>query len=885
MAKKAENQLSPMMTFYLQLKENYKDCIVLFRLGDFYEMFFDDAIKASKILDLTLTGRDCGLEKRAPMCGVPFHAVDGYIAKLISAGEKVAICEQLSNPIKGSMVERDVVRVITPGTIIEDNILDDKKNNYIACVNIINEKVGISWADISTGEFNSIELDCKNNNQIIEDMLVTINPAEIITNSTTKPILDNIQSIKLGKLPKAYMYVDSVFNYSNAYKKLTDSFKTQTLQIFECEGVKSIVSSAGALMEYLSDTQKRALCHINGLKVVQNNNFMFLDTSTRRNLEICQNCRDGKKYGSLLWVIDKTKTSMGARMIRNWLEQPLINSKKINARLDGVESLINDNPTRTNVVELLDKMHDIERIAGKIAYNSITPKDMISLAETLKVLPELKQLIKEQKPSILKNIYRNIDPMQDIAQLLTSAIDEEAGNVFRDGGFIKTGFNADLDELRLAKKNGKQWIADIEAKEKQETGIKNLKIGFNKVFGYYIEVTNSFKDNVPFRYIRKQTLTNAERFITEDLKKVEDTILGAEEKSLALELKLFDEIKKILMEQVATLKITANAISALDTLISLAEVALEYNYCKPIINEKINKLSISMGRHPVVEKIIGINQFVANDILIDQEKNRTMIITGPNMAGKSTYMRSVAIITLLAHIGSFVPAKSAEISITDRIFTRIGASDDLAFGQSTFMVEMTEVATILNNATDKSLLILDEIGRGTSTCDGLSIAWAVIEYITNHFKAKTLFSTHYHELTELEGLLDGVKNYKIMVTELQDQVIFTHKITRGGANKSFGIEVARLAGIPQSVLDRATNLSKKLEQAEIVKDTNAILLDSKETFKKDDIKQLSFFNNSISDEILEKINKLDTDNMTPMQAMFELCDIKEAVRRMKNAKN
>ncbi len=875
MAKK----LSPMMSFYLDLKENYKDAIVLFRLGDFYEMFFDDAIKASRILDITLTGRDCGLEKRAPMCGVPYHAVDSYIAKLIAAGEKVAICEQLSDPktTKG-MVDRDVIRVITPGTVIEDNILDEKKNNYIASIYIDNNCAAIAWADVSTGEFNCFELS--SNKVLIEDMLVTINPAEIITNSVSFPIVSEIPSIRMGRLPKPYNYIDSAYNYGNAYKKLLDSFKTQSLQIFECEGNKPIVSVAGSLMEYISDTQKRALCHINGLKLIKNNNFMFLDTATRRNLEITQNSRDSKRYGSLLWVIDKTKTSMGARMLRNWMDQPLINSKKINARLDGVESLINNNPLRTELVESLKQIKDIERIVSKVAYKSVNPKELRTLGESLAILPQIKAALKTENSTILTKIYNNIDEMRDVSELLLKAIKSDCKTLLREGDFIADGFNVDLDNLRNARANGREILAKIEAEEKASTGIKNLKVGYNKVFGYYIEVTNSSKEKVPYRYVRKQTLANAERYITEELKQVEDMVLGADEKALALELKIFDEIIAVIKENTSALKISANAVAQLDTLISFAEVSLENNYCKPIISTDLDSISIIKGRHPVVEKIIGLNQFVPNDFIIDKKENRTMIITGPNMAGKSTYMRSVAIITLLAHIGCFVPAESAEIEVTDRIFTRIGASDDLVFGQSTFMMEMTEVATILKNATDKSLLILDEIGRGTSTCDGLSIAWAVIEYVTNNFKTKTLFSTHYHELTELEGMLDGIKNYKIMVREIDGQVIFTHKITRGGANKSFGIEVARLAGIPQTVLDRATTISKKLEQNEILKDTNSILLDSKNIFEKDDIKQLSFFENSISDEIIDILKSIDTDNITPMQALRELSDLKEKVRKI-----
>lgn len=877
-------KLSPMMTFYLQQKEIYKDSILLFRLGDFYEMFFDDAKKASRILDLTLTGRDCGLEERAPMCGVPFHAVDGYIAKLINAGEKVAICEQLSDPKESKgMVERGVVRVITPGTVIEDNILDEKKNNYLCSISAQGDKVGLCWVDISTGEFNAIELD--NNKNIIEDMLVTIMPTEIITDSVTQLIVAPIQSVKLGKLPRPYAYIDSAFNYQNAYKKLTDSFHMQSLQIFECEGNKTIVCPAGALMEYLTDTQKRSLSHIDGLKIIKNNNFMFLDWATRRNLELTQNNRDSKKYGSLLWVLDKTKTNMGARTLHNWIEQPLINSKKINLRLDAVEELLDNNPMRSLAIEELSTMRDIERLAGKIAYGSVNPRDMLALGQTLATLPRFKEILSGAKSSMLQKLYKDIEPLEDIADLLNNAIDPECTILTREGNFIKEGFNSDLDNLKNAKKNSMQWIADIEAREKEETGIKTLKIGYNKVFGYYIEVANSMKDKVPFRYVRKQTLTNAERYITDELKSLEDSVLNAAEKALELELKIFEEIKKCLLEVVPSLKITARAIACSDALISLAEVAREYNYTKPTVSDDIAEISITKGRHPVVEKIIGRNQYVANDTYIDCKDNRTMIITGPNMSGKSTYMRSVAIITLLAHIGSFVPAESAQISITDRIFTRIGASDDLAFGQSTFMVEMIEVATIIKNATNKSLLIIDEIGRGTSTLDGLSIAWAVVEHISKNLRAKTMFSTHYHELNELEGVLEGVKNYRILVTEFEDEIIFTHTIARGGANKSFGIEVARLAGIPKSVTDRAKDISEKLEETEIVKDTNSLVLDTTDKLNKQNTQQLTFFSNSVSDEVVDKIRAIDVNNMTPMQAMVELSNLKEMVRKVKNGKN
>lgn len=878
------NKLSPMMSFYLSLKENYKDCIVLFRLGDFYEMFYDDAIKASKLLNLTLTGRDCGLEERAPMCGVPYHAVDGYIAKLVAGGEKVAICEQLtdSSAAKG-MVERDVVRVITPGTVIEDNILDNKTGNYLACIAIYNDKVGIAWCDVSTGEFNCIEVN--NINSMIEDILSTIIPKEIITSESSFETLNNLPLIKLGRLPKPYKYADYAFKAHNAEQKLIDTLKIGTLQVYEINAKKSLVIACGALVEYLSNMHKRALPHISNINVIKNNNFMFMDSNTRQNLELTSNIREGKRQGSLLWVLDKTRTNMGARLLKKWIEQPLIEEKQINLRLDAVENLVNNPSIYSNLNEKLSNVRDIERMASKIACDTIMPRDMLSLAQSLTMLPNIKEALKTADSAYLTNLYNNIDCLDSVCEMLNNAISEECPAVIRDGGYIKKGFNEELDKLNLAKSNANQWLAELEAKERKETGIKTLKIGFNKIFGYYIEITKSVLDKVPFSYVRKQTLSNCERFITDELKNIEDTVLGAKDKAIALELKIFTEIKNYLLKIVTRLQITANSIATCDVLLSLANVAKDYNYIKPTINNSVKAIAISNGRHPVVEKIIGINQFVANDTLLDSNENRTMIITGPNMAGKSTYMRMVAIITLLAHIGSYVPAKTAEISIIDRIFTRIGASDDLAFGQSTFMVEMVEVATILKNATDKSLIVLDEIGRGTSTCDGLAIAWAVMEHIANNYKAKTLFSTHYHELNELEGLLDGVKNHRVMVTELNGKVVFSHKITRGGANKSFGVEVAKLAGIPKSVIERANYLSTQLEQNDIVKDVNSILLDNTNTNNNQHTQQLSFLSNGIAEEVCDKIKIMDIDNLTPMQAMFELGNLREMVRRKDSGKN
>ena len=878
------NKLSPMMSFYLNLKENYKDCIVLFRLGDFYEMFYDDAIKASKMLELTLTSRDCGLSERAPMCGVPYHAVDGYIAKLVANGEKVAICEQLSDPAttKG-MVERDVVRIITPGTVIEDNILENNTNNYLASVAVHDKKAGIAWCDVSTGEFNCISVTASNS--VLEDMLSTILPKEIITNEISYDILDNLQLVKLGRLPRPYAYSEYAFKANNAEKKLLDTLNINTLQVYEIDNDKSIIMACGALIDYLSNMHKRALPHINRINVIKNNNFMFMDSNTRQNLELTASIRDGKRQGSLLWVLDKTRTNMGARLLKKWIEQPLVDEKQINLRLDAVEDLINSPAMYSNLSDSLKAVRDIERMASKIACDTIMPRDMLNLAQSLNALPDIKNALNGCKSQYLNKLNSNIDCLESVCEMLNSAINEDCPAVIRDGGYIKTGFNEELDNLNQAKSNANKWLADLEARERQHTGIKTLKIGYNKIFGYYIEITNSLLDKVPFSYVRKQTLSNCERFITEELKTIEDTVLGAKDKAIALELKIFTEIKNYLLKIVSSLQITAESVATCDALLSLANVAMDYNYVKPTINSDVKIIAINQGRHPVVEKIIGLNQFVANDIMLDSDDNRTMIITGPNMSGKSTYMRMVAIITLLAQIGSFVPAKSADISITDRIFTRIGASDDLAFGQSTFMVEMVEVATILHNATDKSLIILDEIGRGTSTCDGLAIAWAVMEYIANNFKSKTLFSTHYHELNELEGLLEGIKNYRVMVTELNGEVVFSHKITRGGANKSFGVEVAKLAGLPNCVIERANCLSNQLEQNEILKDVNSIILDNMSCTTNQNIQQLSFLSNGIAEEICDKIKELDIDNLTPMQAMFELGNLKEMVRRKENGKN
>jgi len=867
--------ISPMMQRYLELKDNYKDCLIFFRLGDFYEMFFEDAVTASKVLELTLTGRDCGLNERAPMCGVPYHAVDNYIAKLIENGYKVAICDQLNTPndTKG-MLDRDVTRVITPGTIVEENILDNKKNNFLCSVFCKSEGTGIAWADISTGEFYLLELPV--GNDLMQEFLIAIHPSEIIANKELAVAAKNFAYVNSGNLPKFSGYFDWAYDYDTAVDRLKKQLSVTTLESFECQDKRLAICAAGALVEYLHETQKRALIQINKLSYVSTNAYMLLDNNTKRNLELTEAMRDHKKRGSLLWVLDRTCTCMGARKIRKWLEQPLQAEQLINERLSAVEEILTDDMLRENIKVILDKIRDIERLAGKVAYGSVNPRDCLAIKESLCALPTLKAVLSKVKAKKLKTVRDSIDPSKSISDLLENAIDSEAPAVLKDGGYIKKGYNADLDELRSASQNGSEWLNKLEKSEREKTGIKNLKIGFNKVFGYYIEISNSNLAQIPYNYQRKQTLTNGERFITEELKHIEDAILGANEKALRLEYHLFTEIREQLEKIIANLQQNADAVSELDCLTSFATTARENKYAKPKINQKIKNIAIKNGRHPVIEKLTAGGHFISNDTLLDNDENRVMIITGPNMAGKSTYMRQVALITLMAHCGSFVPADSAEIPLTDRIFTRVGANDDLTFGQSTFMVEMVEVATILNNATQESLLILDEIGRGTSTFDGLSIAWAVIEYVCNQIKAKTLFATHYHELTELEGILKSVKNYRITVKELNDTIVFLYKIARGGANRSFGVEVAALAGVPQIVLSRAKEILKMLEESDINRDTNSIMVGGIGVNKG---KQISFLEDKNNDEIINVLKSTDIDNCTPMQAFNILQNLVEKVKK------
>ncbi len=857
--------LSEMMKYYLSLKENYKDALVFFRLGDFYEMFFDDAKIASKELDLTLTGRNCGLEERAPMCGVPYHAAEGYIAKLVQKGYKVAICEQLTQPEQGKLVERDVVRVVTPGTVIEDNILDDKKNNYLACIFANEKSYAMAWIDVSTGEFNTIQSDYGEFSSI-EDTLSTFSPTEIICNDYAYECSKDLSSIRIGRLPKFQKYYDWAFEYNSAYAMLLKQFGITTLAKFEIDDKKFAIRAAGALINYVNETQKRTLAHISSISYVKNNKYLIMDNNCRRNLEICENTRDSSKKATLLWVLDKTRTNMGARCLRRWLEQPLRDSSMINSRLDSVEEFVENTKMRSNLFEALCNIRDVERLTSKIAFGSPMPRDLLALGASLSNLPQVKEILGYAKTPLLNKIYDNIFLLEDIADKLARAISDNPPLTIKDGGYIRDGYDKELDELRNAESMGKQWLAELESQEKESTGIKNLKVGYNKVFGYYIEVSKTNVDKVPYRYQRKQTLTTGERFITQELKEIEDKLVGSKDKALEIEARIFEELKLDLIKVIPQLQSTSRSIAYCDSLLSLATIAISNNYVKPTINDKIEGIDIKNGRHPVVEALLKNNEFVPNDTQLDCCQNRTMIITGPNMSGKSTYMRQVALITLMAHVGSFVPAQSATISITDRIFTRIGASDDLAYGQSTFMVEMVEVATILQNATFRSLLILDEIGRGTSTFDGMSIARAVMEDVNNRIRCKTLFSTHYHELTEMENALEGVKNYKVLASEMEKGVVFLHKITKGGTNKSFGIEVARYAGIPQAVIKRAKEISKLLESNPL-------------TTQKKDFEENNLFDISKDNELKNELSNIDIENLTPMQALAKLEMLVEIAKR------
>ncbi len=879
--------VTPMMRQYLQIKEKYKDAFLFFRLGDFYEMFFDDAILASKELEITLTGRDCGLEERAPMCGVPFHSAESYINRLIEKGYKVAICEQLSDPAESKgLVDRDVIRVITPGTVIEETMLEDKKNNYLASLYKNGSVIGIASVDVSTGEFNIGQITVDSTGNKLRDELARIQPKEIIVNEEMYRSKEDFPGITAGSSQFFYCYHSWSFEYETAYRKLLHHFQVYNLQGFGCQDLYEGICAAGGLLEYLTETQKKALSHINHVNTHRQETYMILDAFTRRNLELTETIRGKSKRGSLLWLLDKTDTAMGGRLLRKWIEEPLVDAEKIKERLDSVDTLKNDIILHTNLRGELKDIYDIERLVSRISYGSVNARDCISLKQSISGIPRIKRMLEGIGTRQLSSIHDELDPLEDVFQLLDDAIAEDPPVSVKEGSLIKEGYNEELDKLRQASSQGKEWIAKLEREEKEKTGIRTLKIGYNKVFGYYIDVTKSYYHLVPEHYIRKQTLANSERYITPELKEMEEAILGADEKGVQLEYRLFCEIREKLSKEIRRIQKTARALAQLDVLQSLATVASENSYVKPEITSG-EKLEIIDGRHPVVEITLPNEQFVPNDTLLNQDDNRVVIITGPNMAGKSTYMRQVALITLMAHIGSFVPASKATISITDRIFTRVGASDDLSSGQSTFMVEMTEVANILHNATPRSLLILDEIGRGTSTFDGLSIAWAVIEYICDKSKigAKTLFSTHYHQLTELEKKLPGVKNYCVSVKEQGDDIIFLHKIVRGGADKSFGIQVAKLAGIPGDVIARAKKILKQLEDTDIHKQAfkdhfqEAAPAAEHRKAEKTMVKnqQLDLFEIQMN-EVLETIKEIDILSTTPIEALNILYKMQQKLK-------
>jgi len=866
--------VTPMMQQYLNIKEQYKDCILFFRLGDFYEMFFKDAEVASKELEITLTGKDCGLEERAPMCGVPFHAADGYIARLVSKGYKVAICEQVEDPaLAKGIVKRDVIRVVTPGTVTDTAVLDDRKNNYLMAVCRNGNFYGLAAVDITTGDFYATRITWGNTRGKLMDEIAKYMPSELVVNSEFNQDAEMLNQLKTRFNIYISVFDNCAFEYGTAKETIKQHFQNITLNISEYD---ISINASGALLQYLDMTQKVNLSHIQNFNSYNIEEYMILDAATRRNLELTETMREKSKRGSLLWVLDKTMTSMGGRLLRKWIEQPLVNIGDIQMRLDAVNEFKNKFMARMEIRELLRRVYDIERLMGKVVLGSVNCRDFIALKNSIGQIPYIKNIMTDFEAEYNRHCYEQLDSLEDVCQLIEAAIIDDPPVTIKEGGIIKTGYNSEVDKLRQASTQGKDWIAALEAKEKEKTGIKNLKVGFNRVFGYYIEVTKSNFSLVPEEYIRKQTLANCERYITPELKEIEDNILGAEEKVVQLEYSLFLEVKETIASQLSRIKGTAKALAELDVLASLAEVADREGYCMPEVTAD-DEIHIIDGRHPVVEKMTEKSNFVPNDTVLNLREDRLAVITGPNMAGKSTYMRQTALIVLMAQVGSFVPATSAKIGIVDRIFTRVGASDDLASGQSTFMVEMSEVANILMNASQRSLLILDEIGRGTSTFDGLSIAWAVIEYIVNkeNLGCRTLFATHYHELTELEGKLTGIKNYCITVKEKGEDVIFLRKIIRGGADGSYGIQVARLAGVPQPVIDRAKEILSELDAADINKSGKT------RRVKKQVEGQLDFFEAAVkasaNDEIVEEIKKIDISRLTPIDAMNILYELQRKI--------
>ena len=884
-----QSQLSPMMQHYMETKKEYPDCILFYRLGDFYEMFFDDALTVSKELEITLTGKDCGLAERAPMCGVPYHALDAYLYRLVQKGYKVAIAEQVEDPkLAKGLVKREVIRVVTPGTITSVQALDETKNNYL--MGIVYEVsprsnqsgkgrdgvYGIAIADITTGDFMVTEVG---SDRELFDEINKFSPSEIICNNAFY-----MSGVDIDGLKNRYNVIISAldshfFGDESCRKVLREHFRVGSLSGLGLTDYGTGIICAGAVMQYMYETQKSTLEHITTITPYSTGQFMVIDTSTRRNLELVETLREKQKRGTLLWVLDKTKTAMGARLLRTYIEQPLIHKEEIVKRQTAVEELNMNYISREEICEYLNPIYDLERLIGRISYKTANPRDLVAFKSSLEMLPHIKQILVGFSGELLKELAREMDPLQDSYELIDQAILEDPPVTVREGGIIKDGYHEEADRLRQAKTEGKDWLAELEAREKEKTGIKTLKVKFNKVFGYYFEVTNSFKNQVPDYFVRKQTLTNAERFTTDELKHLEDIIMGAEEKLVSLEYDLFCQVRDSVAAQVVRIQKTAKAIAGVDVFCSLSVVATRRNYVKPMINEK-GVIQIKNGRHPVVEQMMRDDLFVANDTFLDNGKNRLSVITGPNMAGKSTYMRQVALIVLMAQLGSFVPAQEADIGICDRIFTRVGASDDLASGQSTFMVEMTEVANILRNATKNSLLVLDEIGRGTSTFDGLSIAWAVIEHIssTKLLGAKTLFATHYHELTELEGTIAGVKNYCIAVKEQGEDIVFLRKIVRGGADKSYGIQVAKLAGVPDSVIARAKEIAEELSDADItarakeIAEISSNITQHKAVPKPDevDMQQLTFFDTVKDDDIVRELDGLELSTMTPIDALNTL---------------
>ena len=854
--------LSQMMQQYLEVKDKYKDALIFYRLGDFYEMFFDDAVTASKELDLTLTGRDCGLSERAPMCGVPYHAVDTYIAKLLAKGYKVVICEQMTKPgDQKGLVVRKVVREVTPGTRIDSVMLDGDKNNYLMSAYLSDDgKAGVSWTDISTGEFQNLLIDSQLNLKLNE-ILSRVSPAEIICNSKMKVRSNQLSLVRYGGICKFSQYSDDAFSYDNAFEKVKAVLKNFSM----FDGKPECVCSAGALLDYIEKTQKRTLKHIKSGEFDDAEQYMTIDANARRTLELMSSS-GGKTSGSLIKIIDNTSTSMGARMLKKWLEKPSLDIGEINRRLDAVQQINKNIILRDDIMSSMRGIYDLERIAGRASYGNISPRDCVQLCGSLSALSLTKQKLADVDNETIRKKKSTIPDFDYLEKLLSSAVNDNPSAVVREGGVIRDGFDKELDEYRLIKQNAHAILDKIESKEKAATGIKNLKIAYNRNFGYYIEVPKSQINLVPYSYVRRQTTVNAERYTSEELKDVESKILNAEDNAKAREVALYEKIVAEIVRFLDDLLSASKLMAYIDCLFSAAFTATKCNFTRPVVRDDFDCIKIADGRHPMVEETLKGEQFVPNDTFLDNDENRMMLITGPNMAGKSVYMRQVAIIVILAHMGYFVPARKAEICLVDKIFTRVGASDDLSTGRSTFMVEMTEVADILQNATDKSLLLMDEIGRGTSTYDGLSIAWAIIDYLSNTLKAKTLFSTHYHELTELEGKYSGIKNYKMTVRELAGSIVFVRKLLRGSANRSFGIEVASLAGLPDNIIVKAKEILKKLEKSDIV---------GKEKQRADANYQMSIFSSNVGTEIVKILKDIDVDSVSPRAALDILSDLKE----------